>query len=95
MSKTGFEFLAALAVLALPGARVAQGGELFIIKQAGKLGYIDKAGKVVVEPQFDRAENFSEGLAAVRVGGRRGTCGYIDKTGKFAINPQFDDARAF
>ena len=95
MKRIRLVFSAALAVLVLAGAHAAEGSELFIIRQAGKLGYINKAGKVVVPPQFDRAEQFSEGLAVVRVGGRRGTCGYINSDGKFAINPQFDDARSF
>jgi hypothetical protein len=30
-------------------------------------GYIDKTGKIVIPPQFDDAESFSEGLAAVEV----------------------------
>ena len=32
-----------------------------------KWGYIDKAGTMVIEPQFDRAGSFSEGLAAVKI----------------------------
>ena len=31
---------------------------------AKKYGFIDKNGKVVIEPQFDNAGNFSEGLAS-------------------------------
>jgi len=35
----------------------------------GKWGYIDKTGKIVIEPQFDDAYyNFHEGLASVGVG---------------------------
>ncbi len=30
-------------------------------------GYIDKNGKVVIEPQFDDARDFSEGLARVAI----------------------------
>ena len=33
---------------------------------AKKYGFIDKSGKVVIEPQFDDAEPFSEGLAKVQ-----------------------------
>ena len=33
---------------------------------ASKYGFIDKSGKVVIEPQFDEAYPFSEGLAWVQ-----------------------------
>ena len=33
---------------------------------AKKYGFIDKSGKVVIEPQFDWVSDFSEGLAKVR-----------------------------
>ena len=45
-----------------------------------------------IAPQFDSAWGFSEGLALVEVGGKRG---YVDKTGKYAISPQFDSASPF
>ncbi len=35
--------------------------------QGGKFGYIDQTGKVVIAPQFFVAQDFAEGLAAVRV----------------------------
>jgi hypothetical protein len=66
----------------------------FLINQNGKYGYIDKKGRIVINPQFDLALEFSEGLARVRVeiGGKQG---YIDKSGKIVINPQFDLADEF
>jgi len=57
-----------------------------------KWGYIDKTGQIVIKPQFDNAENFSEGLARVKVGDKYG---YIDKTGQIVIKPQFDRAGNF
>ena len=45
----------------------------------GKYGFIDKSGKFAIEPQYDYARNFSEGLAAVALGKK---WGYIDKNGK-------------
>jgi hypothetical protein len=60
--------------------------------QERKYGYMDKAGRVVVEPQFYDAGHFSEGLAWVAVfkEGQR-LYGFIDKTGKFAISPRFTE----
>jgi hypothetical protein len=47
---------------------------LFGINVNGKRGFIDQKGLVVIAPQFDSADEFSEGLAAVCVG----RCDYID-----------------
>lgn len=55
-------------------------------------GYIDKTGQIATKPQFSFASDFSEGLAAVKVGDRYA---YIDKMGKVVIEPQFDEAGAF
>jgi hypothetical protein len=49
-------------------------------KLAGKWGYIDKTGNIVIEPQFDSAHRFSAELAQVHVGDK---IGYIDKTGRY------------
>ena len=47
---------------------------------------------MVIEPQFDLALSFSEGLAVVRI---KGKFGFIDSLGKMAIEPQFDWALSF
>jgi hypothetical protein len=57
-----------------------------------KFGYIDKTGEFVINPQFEFAGSFSEGLAPVQLGG---VWGYIDKTGKYQINPQFEYEDSF
>ena len=54
--------------------------------------YIDKSGKPVIQPQFDWADSFNEGLAKVKMGYK---WGYIDKTGKLVTRFQFDDAESF
>ena len=46
-------------------------------------GYADKAGKIVIRPQFGSAHGFSEGLAAVA--GMQGGCGYIDHGGRMIL----------
>ena len=46
----------------------AASSRLFPAKSDGKYGFIDKTGKYVINPQFDDAEAFSEGLARVWIG---------------------------
>lgn len=60
---------------------------LFWVMENGKYGYIDKAGKVVIQPQFENTMGFNEGLAATKLGGKYG---YIDIKGNWTIKPQFD-----
>jgi hypothetical protein len=45
-----------------------------------KYGYKDSAGTLIIAPQFDLAEPFYKGIAAVKAGGE---WGYIDKTGRY------------
>ncbi len=40
---------------------------LFPIQKNGKLGYIDKIGKIIIEPQFNDVSDFSDGLAIITV----------------------------
>lgn len=64
---------------------------LFSIKDRDKWGFINKDGKTVIDPQFDMAAIFLEGLARVEYGQEdRVKPGFIDKTGKMIIEPQFD-----
>ncbi len=57
-----------------------------------KYGYINAKGKIIADAIYDRAGDFSDGLAAVRVGEK---WGYINKKGKMVIKPKFDKAEAF
>ncbi|MBP5515769.1 MAG: TonB family protein [Bacteroidales bacterium] len=59
---------------------------LFLVKVNGKYGYIDKTGKMIIEPQFDDAMDFNDGMAAVQIGDK---WGYINTNGKIAIKPQY------
>jgi WG containing repeat len=66
-------------------APLARGGEfefnegLARFEREGKTGFIDRTGKIVIEPEFEEANDFSEGLAAVKRGSE---CGWIGKSGK-------------
>ena len=59
-------------------------GDLWPVVKDKKCGYIDKTGRLIIPFKFDGADNFSEGLAAVRI---KEKTGYIDATGKFVISP--------
>lgn len=56
------------------------------------MGIHKQNGEIIIEPQFDLAGHFSDGLAAVKLNGK---WGYIDKDGKTVISPQFDQAVPF
>lgn len=70
---------------------------LYLIKIEGKYGYINKSGKVVIKPQYDKAGEFSEGLAEVckcskklnKEGYYIWNYSYINKNGKAIIHPDF------
>lgn len=47
-----------------------------------KYGFIDRAGKIVIAPEYDFADEFSEGLACVQAGGN---WFYIDASGYSVI----------
>ena len=74
------------------GALAFQNG-LAAVMSAGKWGYVDFDGKMVIEPKFSAGGFFSENLAAEP--GEGGKFGYIDKSGNFAIAARFDEARQF
>ncbi len=84
----------ALSSCAKPGSSrsSSENLELFRFVRNDKLGYIDRSGKMIVEPKFEWADNFSEGLASVKIGEK---FGYIDRTGKIVIEPKFDRADNF
>jgi hypothetical protein len=50
----------------------------------GRWGYIDKSGKLVIQPQFDNARPFSLDLAPVQVGS---AWGYVNREGKLIWSP--------
>jgi hypothetical protein len=67
------------------------------VQSFNKIGFINKAGQVVIEPLFRGVQSFSEGLAGVKIIGGDGdyVWGYIDRNGKFAIEPRFRQVEPF
>ena len=65
---------------------------LFPARQHGRVGFININGTFEIQPAFDEAKRFSEGLAAIRIDS---LWGYIDSTGSITIKPKFYNAEQF
>jgi WG containing repeat len=80
---------------------------LAVVKFAGRYGYLDKSGRVVIQPKFKEAYAFEEGVAMVGFGEPSAPfpkndvrrlyphVGFISKDGQFIIGPKFEDAFGF
>ena len=53
---------------------------------------MDKTGSVVIQPRYDDAFPFSDGLAPVELAAK---WGYVDKTGKVVIRIRYDIGHMF
>lgn len=75
----------------------SEGLEPVKLQEQGQYGFINRSGDVVIPPQYDQADAFSEGLARVSFGSSHG---YIDKTGKllidhgYVVSSSFSEGRA-
>lgn len=78
--------------------------ERLLVQLGEMMGYLDKTGKVAINPNFYQAENFSDGLAVVsldppdklnKTRPRKQRLGFIDKTGKMVIPAKYSEARSF
>ena len=101
MRYEAFKFLAVFLLLAPSTAHLradeftfpkANAPALYRIWVDKKIGFIDKTGRVVIEPQFTWAYEFSEGLCQVMLPDKEG---YIDTTGKLVIEIDTHDDRPF
>jgi len=53
---------------------------------------VDKTGKWIINPQYEKVRDFNNGRAMIR---KNGVWGWINKTGSYLINPQFPNAFPF
>jgi hypothetical protein len=72
--------------------RVAVQGHLEPKREGQKVGFVDELGRFKINPTFDDALPFSDGLAAVQIGKR---WGFVDAAGRQVIQPQFTAAYYF
>lgn len=89
-----------IVVVSLAAAQEFKSDNWFPVYVNGKAGYIDRTGKIVLEPKFDGASYFSEGLARVSFG--RDTIitegfsqGFVDESGAVVIRGDWDVASHF
>lgn len=91
----------AIAIAAIILSSCGGGGEkiasvkLIPVKSGKEFQYVDKEGKIVINPQFASASVFKDGLALVQASGNERKWGYISEEGKYVINIQFKDATIF
>jgi hypothetical protein len=70
---------------------------LFAVTINGKQGFIDKTGKIIIEPKFLQCgfqTRFIDGLAVICTK-ESDKAGFIDKAGKIVIEQKFNSARNF
>lgn len=77
-------------VVNLPPLKIEDG--LYKFYKGGKWGYKDESGKVAIEPLYDEAYNFSEGLAGVEIGEK---VGFINTSGEMVIPAIYDSVTSF
>lgn len=66
----------------LLGVQFLVAQEFALVRQGKKFGYINQKGEFVIQPKYDLAKNFSDGLAAVREGD---LFGFINVSGEWVI----------
>ena len=65
---------------------------LFPVHKAGKGGFINKSGEVVIPLHFDTVGEFSDGLARAECAGK---WGFINSSGEWVVRPRFSWAQDF
>ncbi len=83
-----------LCILILSLNSIAQTIDYSLVpfRKGDKWGYADGQKNILINPGYDDAQWFSEGLAAVKVGTK---WGYINKQGKLVIPAKFTVAKSF
>jgi len=66
-----------------PGATV----KIYPIGLNGLWGYADEQGEIIINYQYDSAQFFTSGLAAVEI---KGKYGFINRLGEFEVKPKYD-----
>src|SRR6266850_28157 len=81
-------FLAGMILMLSTPALRAEDHPLEVLR----FGYLDQKGKLIIIPQFEKAEGFYNGCAVVKIGDG---FGFINENGVVVIPPLFDQASHF
>ncbi len=65
---------------------------IYLTKENGKYGFIDKTGNIVVSHQYDEARGFNTNTVKVA---KNGKYGLTDYTGKIILPIEYDDIGYF
>lgn len=71
---------------------ICMGGRIAYKDAKGKWGFVNSDGKIAIEPKFDEAMSFSNGLAAVRSGDK---WGFINESGELVIDYKYSGGGYF
>lgn len=66
--------------------------DLIPVELDGQWGYIDRNGYYIINPQFEAADVFRDGVALVKANGK---FGFIDEKGNYTCPPRFKEATGF
>lgn len=69
-----------------------EGETLTYARKEDKLGFINTQGEWVIEPQFEKARAFRNGLAPVYLDKK---WGYVNAQGELVVQPEYPDAEIF
>ena len=87
-----FSIFIIVLLLGLAGSATCIAGPFYPIEENDLWGYIDQEGNVVIEPKFEGASDFSEGLALFKI---NGLWGYLDQRFDICIESRFQEAQRF
>ncbi len=71
---------------------LTQTNDRYPVNLNNKWGYINKRGKIVIDPEYDFAAEFHNGLGRVM---RNGLYGFVNSKGKLVIDCIYEDANDF
>jgi hypothetical protein len=86
INESGERLILPDGIIPLYKTRFSEGLALVQDAETYLFGYIDSSGSVVIRPQFDEANDFNEGFAAVYI---NGLWGFIDRTGAITVEPRY------